>query len=307
MITNLDIDSEYPIHLTDCQTDKFCHSNIVTLKLGFCIHEPKYCNTLGVSDTTRDYYASVFERIQKHPYPHLQNITFINQLNQTIVGSHLIEYIQKFDQSYETVSVFHKFLHSKHKNIKPRILKKLDWHLYKLMTISRIFSVTVNNTEIYVLAPWLDMADHDTDSHAVWGYEDHHDRMCIYATTNIPEDSEIRYNYGINEARSGCLNYGIYDNSLKLQIQFKKEHDTDIFIVSKNDTMLKIKKNIETETKSDLCDATKHSIQIYRSVIDQIHHRQIKDSCITKILEDEMIILKMINEWSCKSTKLFVM
>lgn len=312
-----------PFLPTDCYEDSSCRSTLMSLKLGLCLEDVVNCRDLGVSDRTRDYYRLVFERIQAHQYPHLWNTQNIHHLNHTIIGSQLIDSIKGFDSEYQMMTkIMAKIREADPLNPKyqsAELIGKRNWYYYRLMAISRGFSIVIDGTDVYAMAPQIDMADHGfeyrNEVSAIWGYEDIRKRLCVYATKNIPKGTEILSDYGITDARHACLNYGIYDASLDLTMYFNKASGDELFMISRKDTsdskILRSRfttiKNMLADEKTitrDLCDTVQKTDKTYTNVLNKIYTIQqgsARNQCITKILEDEMKIINNVNKWMCGS------
>lgn len=311
----------------DCHTDSSCRSNVLSIKLGLCLEDVVKCEDVGISKNTRNYYQLVSKRIQTHPYgsfPYSWNKSNHKYLAQTIIGSQLIEVMDEFDTGYDQmIRITHKLLesiHSHRTNYKKLIsIDKKKWYHYRSMALSRGFDVMINDKNVYVMAPQIDMADHGFKTRtgseicAVWGYEDQRDRLCVYATSNIKKGSEIKYDYGITDARHACLNYGIYDDSLDLDMYFRKISGTDILLVSRKDLTdpktiqahtktLKIIKSNDHKTVTDMCVVVKKTKDIYKTILNEMYdtnQEPVKKSCFAKILNDEMQIIESVDRWSC--------
>lgn len=309
------------VRSVDCGTDDTCKSIVLSIKLGLCLGGLRDCDITGVRSSGREYYGRVFKRIKTHSHPQLWNLSSIKHLDKTIIGSELIAQVHEFDKQYvDMVDHIHRVLEkekSENHIVDDLIIKSIskhDWYLYRIMALSRGFSVQINGKTAYVMIPHLDTVNHGfkkkNEASAIWGYEDLDRRICIYSTKHISKGTQILYDYGITEARQSCLNYGIYDESLNLSVYFNKASEQEIIRVRRNELFdtnrinqhIKELNNVDTDTMRDLCRSIASTTKYYDTVlgdIDKINQKTVKNMCLVKILRDEKQIIDTVGSWVC--------
>ena len=143
------------------------------------------------------------------------------------------------------------------------------------------------------------MADHAVmgESNVYWKLINN--EMCFIATKNIQKNEEILNNYGDITAWDACLNYGFFQESLKVFIDINIE-ESKLFSLSTQDIsdpekLIKITQEMFyyklNHTTVNICEHLKSLINIYKDAISVMMDKGDK-SCLSPILKLENKILK---------------
>ncbi|VBB18747.1 set domain containing protein [Yasminevirus sp. GU-2018] len=308
--------------------DDACKSTFIALKLGFCIEGVFDCDTMGVSERAKQYYTKVLSRVKFTDYPVFWNDVVSNArsetsnsgtktIESTIIGSEISEHIREFDDNYDRLLLQLQRSPEARKNALKYInIDQKMWYIYRTIVTTRGFSVEIKGKRVNTLAVDIDMANHASngEENAGWRYDDTKNAICLYATKNLRKGDEITLNYGVTDSRSSCLNYGFYDPSLPVEIDFNDEKGEVVMALTSDrfetksylsDIYQKLKTK-NPETVSSLCRESIKMLDTYSKVLGSLvpdTSDQKRRSCVYDVLLEEAKLLKVGSRLLCNVRK----
>jgi hypothetical protein len=291
----------------NCKDDIECKSTMLTMKLPLCLEDIVSCESLGITQRTKKYFQKVFTRLQKFDYVTIWPQHELNKIDKTSLAKSVHTYLDHFDSYYhKVVNILREPFKSKMKRIFDNDMQR--WNLYMVLITSRSFSIATLDGEIHALAPEIDMLNHDQQqTNCLWKYFDKNNKFCIQTRNDIFKGQELLFDYGNRNVEHLCLNYGIYSKLPSYKVRFINRNNEEIFNVLRDDvidreSLTKLKRKIDqsikmdSETRKDLCLAIHKKISIYKKIIPELYY---SDSCIVKLLKDELNIMLIVGSMIC--------